>query len=148
MRAKAHFRGTAEKAGDSLGKIKIRNYTCGLAVTIVAFGLYSYYVRELLASLLLFSALFLAVGLIVLGAVLAWHASKQVALWSRLVSRNVMALTLVRGGRRTRHTANRKGFRTPSVSCGAAFSPNPGELGFGKAQRGTFVQHGIFRVIA
>lgn len=55
-------------------------------MTIVGFGLYSYYVRELLASLFLFSALFLAVGLIVLGAVLAWYASEQVALWSGLVS--------------------------------------------------------------
>ena len=80
--------------GGSLGKIKIRNYTCGLAVTIVALGLYSYYVRELLASLLLFSALFLAVGLIVLGAVLAWYASEQVALWSRLASRSAIALSL------------------------------------------------------
>jgi hypothetical protein len=97
MRAKAHLRCTAEKAGDCLGKIKIRNYTCGLAVTIVALGLYSYYVRELLASLLAFSTLFLAVGLIVLGAVLAWYASKQVVLWSRLAPRNAIALTLAGG---------------------------------------------------
>jgi hypothetical protein len=83
--------------GGSLGKIKIRNYTCGLAVTIVALGLYSYYVRELLASLLLFSALFLTAGLIVLGAVLAWYASKQVALWSRLVPQNAIAFTLAGG---------------------------------------------------
>jgi hypothetical protein len=74
-----------------LGKIKIRNYTYGLAVTIVALGLYSYYVRELLASLLLFSVLFLVMGLIVLGGVLAWYAGKQVALWSRLVSQNEIA---------------------------------------------------------
>lgn len=80
-----------------MGKIKIRNYTCGLIVTMVALGLYSYYVRELLASLLLFSALFLAVGLIVLGAVLAWYASERVALWSRLVSRTAIALTLAAG---------------------------------------------------
>lgn len=64
-------------------------------MTIVALGLYSYYVRELLASLLLFSALFLTMGLIVLGVVVAWHASEQVALWSRLASRNAIALTLV-----------------------------------------------------
>ncbi len=76
-----------------MGKIKIRSYMCGLAVMIVALGLYSYYVRELLASLLLFSALFLVVGLIVLGAVLAWYASEQAALWCRLVSRTAIALT-------------------------------------------------------
>ena len=54
-------------------------------MTIVALGLYSYYVRELLASLLLFTAFFLAAGLIVLDTVLAWYASKQIALWSGLV---------------------------------------------------------------
>lgn len=85
-----------DKTGDPLGKIKIRNYTCGLAVTIVALGLYSYYVRELLASLLLFSALFPAMGLIVLSAVLAWHAARQVALWSSVASRNATAFTLDR----------------------------------------------------
>ena len=58
----------------------------------MGFGLYSYYVRELFASLFLFSALFLAIGLIVLGAVVAWYASKQVALWSKLVLRSAIAL--------------------------------------------------------
>jgi len=77
-----------------LGKIRIRNYTCGFALTIVALGLYSYYVRELLASLLLFSALSLAMGLIVLGGVLAGYAAKQVALWSRLGSQDAIALPL------------------------------------------------------
>jgi hypothetical protein len=91
LRAKAHFRSTEDKTGDSLGKIRIRNYTCGLIVTIVALGLYSYYVRELLASLFLFSALFLATGLIALGVVLAWYASKQVALWSKFALRSVIA---------------------------------------------------------
>src|SRR5579871_6170625 len=92
MWAKAHSRCIEDRTGDSLGKIKIRSYTCGLAVTIVGFGLYSYYVRELFASLFLFSALFLAIGLIVLGAVVAWYASKQVALWSKLVLRSAIAL--------------------------------------------------------
>jgi hypothetical protein len=78
-----------------LGKIKIQNYMWGLALTIVAVGFHSYYVRELLASLLLFCALFLAAGFIVLSAVLTWYASKQIALWSRLVSRNAIDLTLV-----------------------------------------------------
>jgi hypothetical protein len=83
-----------------LGKIKIRSYTCGLAATIVGFGLYSYYVRELLASLFLFSALFLATGLIVLGVVLAWYASKQAALWSRFALRSAIALASPEGAPR------------------------------------------------
>ncbi len=94
MRAKAYFKCTADETGDSLGKIRIRNYTCGFALSIVALGLYSYYVRELLVSLVLFSALFLAMGLIVLGAVLTWYASKDVALWSRLVWQNEIAVPL------------------------------------------------------
>jgi hypothetical protein len=85
------------RKGDALGKIKIRNYTCGLIVTIVALGLYSYYVRELLASLLLFTAFFLAAGLIVLDTVLAWYASKQIAVWSGLVLRNAVVLNLPGG---------------------------------------------------
>ena len=66
-------------------------------MTIVALGLYSYYVRELFASLFLFSALFLAMALIALGVVLAWYASERVALWSRLVSRSAVVLTLAGG---------------------------------------------------
>jgi len=73
-----------------LGKIKIRNYTCGLAVTIVALGLYSYYVRGLSASLFLFSALFLAMDLTVLGVIVAWYASDQVAVlcYGQVLPRN------------------------------------------------------------
>ena len=77
-----------------MGKIKIIDYTCGLAVTIVGLGLYSYYVRELLASLFLFSVVFFSMGLVALSAFLAWSASKQVALWSRPASRNAIALAL------------------------------------------------------
>ncbi len=97
MRAKAHFKYTVEETGESLEKIRIRNYTCGFALTSVALGLYSYYVRELLASLVLFSALFLAMGLIVLGGVLAWHAGKQVAHWSKLESQTAINLPLPAG---------------------------------------------------
>src|SRR5579863_8454269 len=101
MWAKARFRRVADKTGDSLGKIRIRSYTCGLAATIVGFCLYSYYVRELLASLFLFSALFLAAGLIVLSVVLAWYASKQAALWSRFALRSAIALASKEGAPRS-----------------------------------------------
>jgi hypothetical protein len=100
MWAKAHFGSIADKTGDSLGKIKIRSYTCGLAATLVGFGLYSYYVRELFASLFLFSAFFLAMAFIALGVVLAWYASKEVALWSRLVLRSATASASPEGRRR------------------------------------------------
>jgi hypothetical protein len=64
---------------------------------IVGLGLYSFYVRELLASLFLFSAIFFSFGLIVLGVFLSWRASKRVALWSRSASRSVVALALAGG---------------------------------------------------
>jgi hypothetical protein len=62
-------------------------------VVIVGLGLYSYYVRELLACLLLFSVAFFFLTLVVLGVFLVWCASEQVAMWTRPASRNVIALS-------------------------------------------------------
>ena len=80
-----------------MGKLKALEYTCGLGVMIVGLGLYSYYVRELLASLLLFSLVFFSLGLVVLSVLIAWCASKQVALWSRPASRTAIAMALAGG---------------------------------------------------
>jgi len=91
------FRRTEDKPGDSLGKLKALEYTCGLGVMIVGLGLYSYYVRELLASLFPFSVAFFSMNLVILSVFLAWCASKQVALWSQPASRNAIALALVEG---------------------------------------------------
>jgi hypothetical protein len=88
------FRWTADKTGDSLRKLKALEYACGLGVVIVGLGLYSYYIRELLTFLLLFSAVFFSMGLVVLSVFLAWYAGKQVALWSCSASRNTVALAL------------------------------------------------------
>lgn len=74
-------------------EIKIRDYTCGLIVTFVGLGLYSYYVRELLAALALFSVPFFILALAALGALLVWSASVQVAIWARPASRNVIAFS-------------------------------------------------------
>jgi hypothetical protein len=81
------------RQGDSLREIKIRDYTCGLLVTIVGLGLYSYYVRELMAALTLFSVAFFFLALVGLGALLVWTASVQVAIWARPASRNVIAFS-------------------------------------------------------
>ena len=74
-------------------EIKIRDYTCGLIITIVGLGLYSYYVRELLAALTLFSMAFFFLALVTLGAFLAWSASVQVAIWAGPASRSMMAFS-------------------------------------------------------
>jgi hypothetical protein len=74
-----------------VGKIKIRDYTCGLIVTIVGLGLYSYYVRELLAVLTLFSVVFAVLALPMLTALLIWYTSVQVAAWAKPASISVIA---------------------------------------------------------
>jgi hypothetical protein len=76
-----------------LRDIKIRDYTFGLIATIVGLGLYSYYVRELLAALTLFSVAFFFLALAGLGALLVWSASVQVAIWARPASRNAIAFS-------------------------------------------------------
>jgi hypothetical protein len=74
-----------------LREIKIRDYTCGLIVTIAGFGLYSYYVRELLVALTIFSVALFLLALVALGGLLVWSASVQVALWARPASRSMIA---------------------------------------------------------
>lgn len=71
-------------------EIKIRDYTCGLIVTIVGLGMYSYYVRELLAALTLFSVAFFLLVLAVVGAFLIWSASVQLAVRAGPASRHVI----------------------------------------------------------
>ena len=74
-------------------EIKIRDYTCGLVVTIVGLGLYSYYVRQLVAALALFSVAFSLLALVALGGLLVWWATEQVAIWAKPASRNVVAFS-------------------------------------------------------
>lgn len=81
------------RKGDSLREARIRYFMCGLAVTIVGLGMYSYYVRELLASLALFSMGFVFLALIGLGVFFVWWASAQVGIWAGPASRNMKAFT-------------------------------------------------------
>jgi hypothetical protein len=79
--------------GESMREIKAAEYTCGIGAAIVGLGLYSYYVRELLASLLLFSVLFSLLGLIVIGMLFIWSASQELAIWTVPASRNAIAFS-------------------------------------------------------
>jgi hypothetical protein len=72
---------------------KATEYMCGLSVVTVGLGLYSYHVRELLASLVLFTIAFFFVGLVALGVFLIWSVSKTVTIWTQSASRNVIALS-------------------------------------------------------
>ena len=74
-------------------ELEATEYMCGLGVMIMGLGLYFYYVRELLASLVLFSVAFFFLGLVSLGMFLVWCASVRVAIWTRPASRNLIALS-------------------------------------------------------
>jgi hypothetical protein len=62
-------------------------------MVIVGLGLYSYYVRELMASLVLFTGFFLVLGVLALGVFLVWCAAVKVAIWTPPTSRIVIALS-------------------------------------------------------
>ena len=72
---------------------KIRECACGLVATTFGLGFSSYYIRELLVSLALFSVAFLFLAVTVLAAMLLWWASEQLADWSGPASRRVLAFS-------------------------------------------------------
>jgi hypothetical protein len=67
--------------------------TCGVIVTIAALDLYSYYFRELLVSLALFTMAFLILALAVLAAVLLWWAGEELANRTGPASRKAVAFS-------------------------------------------------------
>jgi len=76
-----------------LRDLKATDYSYGLGATIVGLGLYSYHVRELLASLVLFTIAFFFLGLAAFGVFLIWCASERVVIWTGPASRNMIALS-------------------------------------------------------
>jgi hypothetical protein len=76
-----------------LREIKAREYAYGSSVVVAGLGLYSYQVRELLAALALFTAVFFFLGLVALGVFLIWCASEKVAIWTGPASRSMIALS-------------------------------------------------------
>ncbi len=80
-------------SGESLRENEIRNFSCGLLVVIVGLGLYSYFVRELLAALTLFGIAVFFLALLGLGSFLAWCAGAHVAIWARPASRNAIVFS-------------------------------------------------------
>lgn len=69
------------------------NYMYGLCVMIVGLAVYSYYVRELLASLVLFTFAFFVLGLAALGVFLMWCAGVVLAKSTPGASRNLIAFS-------------------------------------------------------
>jgi hypothetical protein len=66
---------------------------CGLVVTTLDLGLYFYYVRELLAALILFSVAFFSLALAGLSAGFICYAGAQMAIRGRPLSQNMVAFS-------------------------------------------------------
>lgn len=64
---------------------------CTVSAVIVGLGLYSFYVRELLASLALFTGAFLLLGLALFAVFLLGWAVLQAFLWAGPAARNAIA---------------------------------------------------------
>lgn len=67
----------------------------GLALGL---SLYSYRVRELLASWLFFIVIFVVLALLILGAVLAWYVVIRLSLWIRTTTPGATVLVLASPG--------------------------------------------------
>jgi hypothetical protein len=67
--------------------------TSGVIVTLSGLDLYSYFVRELLVSLAVFTVAFLVLTLTALAAVFLWWTSEQVANRTGPASRRVIAFS-------------------------------------------------------
>jgi len=76
-----------------LHKMKVLEYTCGVSVLILGFGLYSFYVRELLASLALFTGAFFLLGLACVGMFLLGWGAVQMIRRARPASRDMVAFS-------------------------------------------------------
>jgi hypothetical protein len=72
---------------------KTNKFTCGAALTIVALGFCSFFVRELLVSLAVFSVAFAVLTLAALAAVILWWASEKVASKTGPASRKVLEIS-------------------------------------------------------
>jgi hypothetical protein len=79
--------------GEFLRKPKISEFTGGLVVAIAGLGFTSFYVRELLVSLAVFSVAFGVLTLATLAAVILWWASERVASKTGPASRKVLAFS-------------------------------------------------------
>src|SRR5579862_849752 len=79
--------------GETLRGHRAMQCTCGISALIVGLGLYSYYVRELLASLVLFTGAFFVLGLVALVMYLLWCAGEKLAKWTPTASRNMIVFS-------------------------------------------------------
>jgi hypothetical protein len=68
------------------------NYTWVMGVVAVGLGLQFYYMREMLASLALFSLVFFTLSLVALSVFSICYAGNQAAIWAGPASRAVIAI--------------------------------------------------------
>jgi len=87
------FESRQKRQGEPVRDVKATEYMFGIGAVVVGIGLYSYYVRELLASLALFTGAFLILGMAALGVFLVWSAAERIAVWAPPASRSMFALS-------------------------------------------------------
>ncbi len=76
-----------------MSRTNIIKCTAAFFITIAVLDLYSYYVHELLVSLVLFTCVFLVLALATFAAVFLWWASEQLLDRSGPASRRVIAFS-------------------------------------------------------
>jgi hypothetical protein len=74
-------------------KNKVIEYSFGLSTVIIGLGFYSYYVRELLASLALFTGAFFLLGLALVGGFLLGWVAVQAFRWTGPASHDLIAFS-------------------------------------------------------
>jgi hypothetical protein len=82
----------AETCAQTCFWTRTSNCLWAMGVVAMGLGLHFYYVREMLASLALFSLLFFSLGLVVLSVFLVCYAGNHAAIWAAPASRVVFAL--------------------------------------------------------
>jgi hypothetical protein len=82
----------AEACAQTYSWARTSIYGWAMGVLAVGLGLHFYYVREMLASLALFSLLFFSLGLVVLSVFFVCYAGNRAAIWAGPASRVVIAL--------------------------------------------------------
>jgi len=78
-------------------RARTSNYVWAMGAVAMGLGLHFYYVREMLASLVLFCLLFFSLGLVVLSVFFVCYAGSQAAVWAGPASRAVMTLFMHHG---------------------------------------------------
>jgi len=75
-----------------VSRLNVSNFAWAIGVIFAVLGLHFYYVREIVASMVLFSVMFFSVGLAVLTVFFIWYAGNRIVVWARPADVNAAVL--------------------------------------------------------